>query len=303
MIIPEEAELRPGVFTRETARRAAVVLRECGFVLLDNFFNRSHMGQWSASFDKFTATPEATRDFKYPCQGKKRVEHAVPFAAPFNDTHALHTDPRLLDIGVAFLDGHFKLELMTVIDSPPGSGDQRWHQGWRYLFHPEERLPPYAMVVTIPLTDVLPEMGPTNFCPGKKLRFYQGYRCKEEPIAAGSSLGTVAIFDYKLLHRGPANRHPTKSRPMISMVFSKPFFINSEAMVNRGISLPQTLHQRRYMEQYTWHPDAAEAAVAVAPKGGAGRPNHSVDELPERQGNDSDVAPTVSEEVCVGRPV
>ena len=40
---------------------------------------------------------------------------------------------------------------MTVINSPPGSGDQRWHQGWRYLFHPNERLPPYAVVVALPL--------------------------------------------------------------------------------------------------------------------------------------------------------
>jgi hypothetical protein len=47
-----------------------------------------------------------------------------------------------------FLRADFKLELMTVIESPPGSGDQRWHQGWRYLFHEAERLPPYSVVVT-----------------------------------------------------------------------------------------------------------------------------------------------------------
>jgi hypothetical protein len=39
----------------------------------------------------------------------------------------------------------WQLELMTIITSPPGSKHQRWHQGWRYLFHPEERLPPYAV--------------------------------------------------------------------------------------------------------------------------------------------------------------
>jgi len=35
---------------------------------------------------------------------------------------------------------------MTVITSPPGSKDQRWHQGWRQLFHPQEITPPYALV-------------------------------------------------------------------------------------------------------------------------------------------------------------
>ena len=48
------------------------------------------------------------------------------------------------------------MELMTVITSPPGSKHQRWHQGWRYLFHPDERLPPFAVVVALPLDDVTP---------------------------------------------------------------------------------------------------------------------------------------------------
>ena len=74
-----------------------------------------------------------------------RLRHGAPCA---------FSDPRLLTILYDFLGEHVKLELMTVINSPPGSGDQRWHQGWRYLFHPEERLPPYAVVVTLPLTDV-----------------------------------------------------------------------------------------------------------------------------------------------------
>ena len=49
-------------------------------------------------------------------------------------------------LGDFFSHEQFKMELMTVITSPPGSGDQRWHQGWRYLFHPDERLPPFAAV-------------------------------------------------------------------------------------------------------------------------------------------------------------
>ena len=41
---------------------------------------------------------------------------------------------------------------------------------------------------------------------------------------------------------------------MLSMVFTKLFFLNNEAVVNRGVSLLQTLHQRRYWEQWFWHP-------------------------------------------------
>ena len=90
-----------------------------------------------------------------------------------------------------------------MIDSTPGSRDQRWHQGWRYLFHPEERLPPYAIVVTVPLVDVSPEMGPSEVCVGHKLRFYRGWRCDDgSVVAAATTKGTVTAFDYKTLHRG-----------------------------------------------------------------------------------------------------
>jgi len=181
----------------------------------------------------------------------------IPFRPPFNLSTALYQDSRLHDILFQLFVGRFKLELQTVITSTPGSGNQRWHQGFQYLFHPEERLPPYAVVVGIPLVNVTQAMGPTEFCPRKKLRFYQGYTCGGAPFSLPSSLGTAIIFDYKTLHRGPAN--PTShERPMISMVFSKLFFLNQEALVNRGVTLLQTLHQRRYWEQFFWHPDPSQ---------------------------------------------
>ena len=80
--------------------------------------------------------------------------------------------------------------------------------------------------------------------------------------AAATTQGTVVVFDYKTLHRGPANRGD-RDRPMISMVFSKSFFANSEAYVNRGITDLATLHQRRYLEQWFWHPPTREKFFQV----------------------------------------
>ena len=116
--------------------------------------------------------------------------------------------------------------------------------------------------MTLPLTDVTPEMGPSEMCPGKKRRFYYGWRCDSFGLRLGSTAGTVAIFDYKTLHRGPGNA-ATVERPMVSMVFSKAFFLNTEAIVNRGISLVQTIHQRRYWEQFFWHPPHREEQFRV----------------------------------------
>ncbi|GAB5358757.1 hypothetical protein AAMO2058_000486000 [Amorphochlora amoebiformis] len=238
-------------------------LRECGFLVLDSLVETKVINRLREAYESFRDSERAKKHFRYPCQGKGRFEYMLPFESPFNSTTAPYNNPILRQILLDFLGGPFKLELMTVINSPPGSGDQRWHQGWRYLFHPEEQLPPYSIVVGVPLDDFTPEMGPTQFCPRRKLRFYHGFRCDEgEVVAIGSTKGSVLLFDYKLLHRGPANLSP-RFRPMISMVFSKMFFVNAEAYVNRGISMVQTLNQRRYWEEFVWHPEGEAAYFDV----------------------------------------
>uniref|UniRef100_A0A7S3YM64 Phytanoyl-CoA dioxygenase n=2 Tax=Lotharella globosa TaxID=91324 RepID=A0A7S3YM64_9EUKA len=230
----------------KSRKKAALALKECGFLVLDSLLPKEQIQRMRDAYNTFRETKRAEKYFRYPCQGKGRFEYMLPFEPPFNSSNAPYHNPQLRSIILDFLGGPFKLELMTVINSSPGSGDQRWHQGWRYLFHGEERLPPYSIVVGIPLADVSSEMGPTQFCPRRKLRFYHGFRCDEgEVLGIGSTSGSVILFDYKLLHRGPANDSPF-FRPMISMVFSRMFFVNAEAYVNRGISLLQTLHQRRF---------------------------------------------------------
>lgn len=257
VLTPEELAMPMSAAARAKARRA---LTDCGFVVLDNLIPAPTVARVREAYMRLRDSSEAA-DYKYPCQGEGRVEHMLPFAPPFNDS-GVYDDPRLLQVVGDFLDEQFKLELMTVITSLPGSGDQRWHQGWRYLFHPDERLPPYALVATLPLQDVTPEMGPSEICPGRKLRLYYGWRCNDHSVALGSTSGTVVIFDYKTLHRGPANRAGIE-RAMISMVYSKAFFLNTEAAVNRGISLLQTLHQRRYWEQFFWHPTSRSEQFRV----------------------------------------
>lgn len=240
----------------EAKEKLAVrLLTECGFVALGRLFEPAALSAVRDAFDALRASPQGDL-FKYPVQGKGRFEYLLPFAPPFNDSFAFtYSDPRLIGILTRLFLGRFKLELQTIITSAPGSGHQRWHQGWPFLFHPEERLPPFAVVVGIPLVNVSLAMGPTHLCPRKKLRFYQGFRCLEDAFAFPSELGTALIFDYKTLHRGPEN-NAHHARPMISQVFSKLFFLNQDALTNRAIHGVQMLHQRRYWEQFVLHPDA-----------------------------------------------
>ena len=203
---PDGSPLSPA--TRE---RALAALRECGYVYLDNFYPAEKVHRLRRAYQSFRDTPEA-KAFEYPCQGPGRREHMLPFRQPFNDS-SIYADARLRRLLGDFLGEEFKLELMTVITSPPGSRHQRWHQGWRYLFHPDERLPPFAVVVALPLDDVTPEMGPTEMCPGKKRRFYYGWRC-EISYSICKVVFALSSFPFLFLMIGVVNRlltHATRT--------------------------------------------------------------------------------------------
>ena len=58
--------------------------------------------------------------------------------------------------------------------------------------------------------------------------------------------------------QSPADAHCSRTPSSL-----KTFFLNTEAIINRGISLLQTLHQRRYWEQFTWHPRSVDDQFAV----------------------------------------
>ena len=210
VVVGESALHAPGGLSAETRAAAKAALTDCGYVVLDNMYRRRQVDELRDAYEALKAGPDGPL-FRYPVQGAGRVEHLLPFRPPFNESAALYADPRLLTILYDFLGEHVKLELMTVINSPPGSGDQRWHQGWRYLFHPEERLPPYAVVVTLPLTDVSIEMGPTEICPGKKLRLLP--RLALQPVHGQDGDDAGDDVDLRLQDAPPRPRQRGVRRP------------------------------------------------------------------------------------------
>ena len=132
-MVISEAELHPkpagSPLSEETRRRAHHALTECGYVYLDNFFPAHRIHAFRKAYERFRVKPEA-KAFEYPCQGEGRREHMLPFQSPFNDS-GVYSDSRLLTLLNDFLGDEIKMELMTVITSPPGSKHQRWHQGER----------------------------------------------------------------------------------------------------------------------------------------------------------------------------
>jgi len=92
---------------QHTLERSVSLLRECGFVILEDFYSKEEVTNFKESFLDFKETKEADEHFQYPCQGEGRYEYMMPFRSPFNDT--IHKDGRLVDIVSNFLGDPFKV--------------------------------------------------------------------------------------------------------------------------------------------------------------------------------------------------
>ena len=130
-IIPKKDLSSAAWSNGEALTKASKILKECGFVYLDDLFTKAFVDELRDFYVDFVSEKNrnVNSNFRYPCQGKGRIEYMMPFAPPFNESNsAPYADHRIRAIVSKFLGPPFKLELMTVINSLPGSGNQRWHQ-------------------------------------------------------------------------------------------------------------------------------------------------------------------------------
>lgn len=92
-------------------------------------------------------------------------------------------------------------------------------------------------VLFIPLVDVSSEeLGPTQFFPGShathRSHLYSGLaegKCSKPMCTPLLARGSVLAFDFRTMHRGMPNTTATTSRPMLYVIYSKPWFRITEA--------------------------------------------------------------------------
>ena len=122
-----------------------------------------------------------------------------------------------------------------VVDNRPSSEVQGWHRDGQPLFG-HQHLPAHCLVVFAPLIDIQSDaLGPTQFYPGSHATFrshlYTGLPeglCSKPHCTPLLSRGSVLCFDYRTVHRGLPNTTAV-SRPMLYVIYSKPWFHIDEA--------------------------------------------------------------------------
>lgn len=149
----------------------------------------NHNNQYSHSEKKkSTKCEESPYNWRYQevacrCPGRLDVRYKLD-QPPFNDHSIIYNEFLTPLIHHLFggsgihpsneCDGEMQNYLVYsgLIYSFPGSSDQPWHTDGTTLF-PEARslldLPPYALNVFIPLNDITPDVGPTEFIPSSHL--------------------------------------------------------------------------------------------------------------------------------------
>lgn len=96
---------------------------------------------------------------------------------------------------------------MGVVITHPGAGAQESHRDSTLLFGGidiDTAMPPFAMNLLIPLVDVGPDEGPTEYWPGSHRICDVATATATAPTRMTLKAGTVLLHDMRVVHRGSA---------------------------------------------------------------------------------------------------
>lgn len=124
---------------------------------------------------------------------------------------------------------------VSLLMATPGAADQSWHADGGHASL-SEHLPCHVLNVFIPLIDIPLELGPTELRPGTHyhtrnlapmMLLAKARKTLRSPVVPCLKQGDVLIFDYRILHRGRANKDPDKlNRPILVLTFAKKWFVD-----------------------------------------------------------------------------
>jgi len=235
-------ELESGRLSPATRDLAIAQVRNNGYVLFERVLPPTLVAEMHAGF---TALLEAHVQRADPNRGAKRYQMHVPFAPPFSDERII-ASPFVLPI-VEALVGEDCICHYLASDTPlPGSDYQTVHPDIYQLF-PENSavLPPYSIVVNIPLVDAREDNGPLEIWPGGT-HHYVAQPAQVATLAAEMQsvrvimpAGSIVIRDSRMWHRGTPNRS-SAPRPNFTLIYSR-FWLR---LRYRPIPIPQSTYDK-----------------------------------------------------------
>ncbi len=198
-------------------------VRNNGYVLFERILPSDLVADMNAAFARLLESHVRRTD---PNRGANRYQMHVPFAPPYSDERVI-ASPFVLPVVEALVGEDCICHYMASDTPLPGSDYQAVHPDIFPLF-PENKsvLPPYSIVLNIPLVDARENNGPLEIWPGGT-HHYVAKPSEVTTLAATMEskrvtmpAGSLLIRDSRMWHRGTPN-HSDGPRPNFTLIYSR----------------------------------------------------------------------------------
>ncbi len=256
-IVVSAAEKAGGILSPENRTRAVAAIHADGYVVLHGVVDTAHLDvlqeRMLADLEKILARPDAPFNFN-----TGNVQQDAPPFAPFLFDDILRND-LVISVTKAVLGPNLKMPFYSGNTALPGGTRQPVHpdvaQLWQDLAHPT---PAFGLVINVPVVDVSPANGSTEFWPGThhdttydihggSARIPQEVldrrAAQMPPFQPTIPRGSVVIRDIRMWHAGMPN-HTDVPRPMLAMIHWCSWWQSGEIIV-----------APRESESFFQHPD------------------------------------------------
>ena len=218
-VTPAERSAR--ALSPEKLAEAKRLFHQHGYLRIIDLFDAETMQRLDAQFRARHA-----RQLKATGAVDKRPLFTVQITGAFNDSEVL-TSSIVRPLLEANLGEDFIIASLSAVVSFPGAPNQHLHRDSTPLFSSdnsvEKDIPPFAIVMLVPLIDFTTETGCTRVWPGT-----HRIAGLEQGLAVGSidpevRVGSVLLTDGRLLHRGAENLS-NRVRPLFYLQYHRAWY-------------------------------------------------------------------------------
>lgn len=223
-----QQERADGQLSSDTLRGAIQQVRHNGYVLLEGVLPRDFIADLRAAFAPLLEAhvAEVGPGFRDKLNGVNHYNVYLPFATPFKDERVI-ANSLALPIIKALVGEECVCHYFASNTAFPGSTYQDVHADISPLF-PETMpvLPPYSVVLNIPLVEFREDNAPLEVWPGGT--HHHVATASQIPMLAATMhskrvlmpAGSLLIRDSRMWHRGTPHRS-NEPRPNLALVYSR----------------------------------------------------------------------------------
>jgi hypothetical protein len=161
--------------------------------------------------------------------GDRRLQLPITLRGALLDP-GLYGHPLLLKILGEIFGSLFLIDNVTVVTALAGADHQPFHRDQPDLFplgrEYDASLPCYAVIVAIPLIDLDEQTGTTQIFPGTMGDSHEDPDALGEGVMPFTKRGGCYLLDYRVQHRGFANRSD-RDRPVLYITYSREWFTDT----------------------------------------------------------------------------